>query len=205
MFEVTTDLVDKNRIIKQSITREGLPLSYGKVLQLWAIDAEFRDFFISLLVNSDFDACRWESRPVTLSTIHRPYEFALVNATEFHSRSTDPVPFSEFFNAEGVDDGIVTFENLGGDATLIVPSPRTDQSAYGHLAAFVRLAPKKQTHALWRIIGETTRSQLGDKPIWLSTAGGGVAWLHVRLDSTPKYYCYSPFRFHSVASPEESK
>ncbi|MGI9175867.1 MAG: DUF6940 family protein [Rhodothermales bacterium] len=24
--------------------------------------------------------------------------------------------------------------------------------------------------------------------MWLSTAGGGVSWLHVRLDSRPKYY-----------------
>ena len=198
MFEVTTDLIENNRVIKQSITREGSPLTYGNVLQLWARDAGFRDFFISLLVNSDFSAFRWESPPVTSKTIQRPYEFVVVNSPDFNSRSTDPAPFIAFFKDDDADDGIVTFKNLGGDATLIVPSPRTDQCAYGHLAAFVRLAPKKQIHALWRVIGETISSQLGDKPIWLSTAGGGVAWLQVRLDSTPKYYCYSPFRFFSV-------
>jgi len=31
-------------------------------------------------------------------------------------------------------------------------------------------------------------------PTWLSTAGGGVAWLHVRLDTRPKYYRYNPYR-----------
>lgn len=30
--------------------------------------------------------------------------------------------------------------------------------------------------------------------IWLSTAGISTAWLHVRLDSAPKYYQYAPFR-----------
>ena len=30
-------------------------------------------------------------------------------------------------------------------------------------------------------------------PVWLSTAGHGVAWLHVRLDSQPKYYRYRPY------------
>jgi hypothetical protein len=37
-------------------------------------------------------------------------------------------------------------------------------------------------------------AQLGSTPIWLSTAGDGIAWLHVRLDSRPKYYSYGPYR-----------
>jgi hypothetical protein len=31
-------------------------------------------------------------------------------------------------------------------------------------------------------------------PEWLSTAGAGVSWLHVRLDDRPKYYGYAPYR-----------
>jgi hypothetical protein len=30
--------------------------------------------------------------------------------------------------------------------------------------------------------------------LWLSTAGMGVSWLHVRLDSSLKYYGYKPFK-----------
>ena len=37
-------------------------------------------------------------------------------------------------------------------------------------------------------------SRVGARPIWLSTAGHGVAWLHVRLDSRPKYYLHAPYR-----------
>jgi hypothetical protein len=29
--------------------------------------------------------------------------------------------------------------------------------------------------------------------MWLSTSGLGVAWLHIRLDSTPKYYQHQPY------------
>jgi hypothetical protein len=36
--------------------------------------------------------------------------------------------------------------------------------------------------------------RLNNKPVWLSTAGAGVAWLHIRLDDRPKYYGYTPFR-----------
>jgi hypothetical protein len=32
------------------------------------------------------------------------------------------------------------------------------------------------------------------KPVWLSTAGAGVPWLHVRLDDRPKYCCFRPYQ-----------
>jgi hypothetical protein len=84
--------------------------------------------------------------------------------------------------------------SLGGDAQLIVPSPRTEISAYGHLAAFLRQAPQRQLDAFWRVVSTAVQSRIGEKPLWLNTAGGGVAWLHVRLDSRPKYYGYAPYK-----------
>ena len=108
-------------------------------------------------------------------------------------RRTENKAFEDYFT-DDTDQGIVSFANLSGDATLIVPSPRTDIDAYGHFAAFVRQAPSSQIDALWRVIGTTVKSMIGDAPMWLSTAGGGVAWLHIRLDTYPKYYSYSPYR-----------
>ena len=43
---------------------------------------------------------------------------------------------------------MVSFANRGGDAILVVPCPLVEPSAYGHLAAFVRLAPERQRQAL---------------------------------------------------------
>ena len=80
-----------------------------------------------------------------------------------------------------------------GDATLVVPSPRGPDAAYGHLAAFVRGASEAQNHALWEAVGEAVEERLNQRPLWLSTAGGGVSWLHVRLDARPKYYAYRPY------------
>jgi len=37
-------------------------------------------------------------------------------------------------------------------------------------------------------------ARLSDRPLWVSTSGLGVAWLHVRLDARPKYYQYTPYR-----------
>ena len=61
-------------------------------------------------------------------------------------------------------------------------------------AAFVRHAPERQKHALWERVGEAVERRLGPKPVWVSTAGAGVSWLHVRLDDRPKYYGYAPYR-----------
>ena len=36
--------------------------------------------------------------------------------------------------------------------------------------------------------------RVGIKPVWLSTAGAGVSWLHVGLDDRPKYYGFGPYR-----------
>ena len=52
---------------------------------------------------------------------------------------------------------------------------------------------KQQQHALWQSVGEAMARRVGAKPVWLSTAGAGVSWLHVRLDDRPKYYGYVPY------------
>ncbi len=93
-------------------------------------------------------------------------------------------------------NGVVAFPNLSRDAILVVPCPDPNSllSAYGHLGPFVRHAPQPQQHALWQRVAETMHQRLGTAPVWLSTAGAGVSWLHVRLDDRPKYYGYEPYR-----------
>jgi hypothetical protein len=62
------------------------------------------------------------------------------------------------------------------------------------MAAFVRQAPEPQKPSLWQQVGKVMEQQLGRSPVWLNTAGAGVSWLHVRLDKTPKYYGFGPYR-----------
>ncbi len=128
---------------------------------------------------------------MTAATISRPFEFVLLDSPGL-ARRPDAEAFAEHFRAG--EAGVVTFANLGGDAILVVPCPVAEPSAYGHLAAFVRGAPEPQQHALWRSVDEAMARRIGTKPVWLSTAGAGVSWLHVRLDDRPKYYGYGPYR-----------
>jgi hypothetical protein len=91
---------------------------------------------------------------------------------------------------------VTDFPNLGGDAQLIVPLPDPEhpKANYSHIGVFTENAPLEQQHDLWQMVGRITSEQLSDRPIWLNTAGGGVAWLHVRLDARPKYYLHRPYR-----------
>jgi len=89
---------------------------------------------------------------------------------------------------------VISFPNLGGDANLIVPTKQTGTSAYCHLKTFTNHAPIEQQHAVWQRVGSLMLENLSDENIWLNTAGGGVPWLHIRLDSRPKYYWYSPYK-----------
>ena len=113
--------------------------------------------------------------------------------------------FQEHFDACRGEE-VATFQNLGGDAVLVAPCPPAESAAaggigdaateYGHLARFVRAAPLRTAHALLRAGAAATlrRVESGDRPVWLSTSGAGVPWLHVRIDSSPKYYQHLPYR-----------
>jgi hypothetical protein len=162
------------------------------VLRRWQNDTDFRAFFIGLLADSPFPAFRWETPPITTATANRTFEYVLLDSPDL-ARNADVAAFAEHFSA--VDQGGITeFHNLGGDAIMIVPCPGASLSAYSHLGAFTRLGPEPQQHQLWEFVGAAMQRRLGAKPVWLSTAGAGVAWLHMRLDDRPKYYGYAPYR-----------
>jgi len=166
-------------------------LDFTDVLRGRQSDGDFRSLFRSLLSVAPFTAFRWETPWVTAATISKPFEFVLLDSPGL-ARSPDPEPFFEHFDQAKAN--IAVFPNMGGDAILIVPNPVVaDSSVYGHLAAFVRLAPEAQRHALWQTVGEAMALRVGFKPVWLNTAGAGVSWLHVRLDDRPKYYRFKPY------------
>ncbi|NES69590.1 MAG: hypothetical protein F6K24_32400 [Okeania sp. SIO2D1] len=200
MFDATHEILNDGRIHKYKVTQNGQPIPYAEVLNLWQYESNFRSFFISLLSESPFSAYRWETPSITKDTVKRQFEFVLLNSPGLAS-NPDKMTFRDYFTTDDVNNGIVVFENLGKGAILVVPSPRNSNSswegtafsAYSHLAAFIRGASDGQKQSLWRIVGQTVQQQISDRPLWVSTAGGGVAWLHVRLDTRPKYYGYKVY------------
>ncbi len=194
MFKAEIEILENGNIAKYCISSKGVSLTYAELLSLWQTDSGFRSFFTAIFAGSEFDAYRWETPPVTCKTIDRPFEFVLINTPGFYSRPSDSDTYKEYYTTDDTTCGVVTFRNLRKDATLVVPSPRANINAYGHLAAFIRHAPDSQVDALWKVIGSTVADRITNLPLWVSTAGGGVAWLHVRLDSRPKYYSFTPYK-----------
>jgi hypothetical protein len=178
--------------LRFAIDRDTKAATFADVLRGWQSDADFRTLFNSLLADAPYGAFRWETPPVITDTVRRPFEFVLLSSPDL-AQEPDSEAFAEHFRG-APDAGVVTFHNLGGDAILVVPCPLADPAAYAHLAAFVREAPKPRRQALWQRLGDAMAQRLSVKPVWLSTAGAGVAWLHVRLDDRPKYYGYRPYR-----------
>lgn len=174
--------------------RDGKSLSWRDVLALWRDNADFNEAFNRTLAGAPFTTFRWETPAVTRAELDRAFEFVVVDSPELDV-APDPEPFAEHFRGAG-GETVVAFDNLGGDAGLIVPCPLGPESAYPHLAAFVRHAPVAQQQVLWHTVGRVMLDRVGRHPVWLSTAGGGVAWLHVRLDDRPKYYAHAAYRQH---------
>ena len=173
-----------------SVVSGGVSLTYAEVLSLWANSEEFRRFWIETLTEPDWIAYRWETPPLTTQTVDRDFECVLLRSDGL-DRTLDRDSFQTHFAA--ATESITVFENLGRNATLVVPCPIGELDCYGHIARFLRDAPVAQKHELWQVVATTMNNRIGEEPIWLSTAGAGVSWLHVRLDKRPKYYGYQPF------------
>lgn len=194
MFDSNISQVATGKLTRYSLSSDNVDLTYSDVISLWLSNSEFRLYFNELLAASPFSAFRWETPVLTTATLSNAFEFVLINEPSFCKRKTDRFTYKEKFTSNDDYAGVVCFENLSGDARLVVPSPRTDVDAYGHLATFVRLAPLQQRDTIWRVVAQHLQSSVSDTPLWLSTAGGGVAWLHIRLDSYPKYYGHESYR-----------
>jgi hypothetical protein len=193
MWTVQQEELPQGRGLKVSLTMNSAPMTFAEALRRWQNDAAFRAYFNQLLADTSFAAFRWETPPITKATADRPFEFVVLDSPGL-ARRLEPEAFDEHFRRAAANQQVISFTNLGKDATLIVPCPREPLSAYGHLAAFVRQAPDMQQHQFWQLVAKTMQQRLGPKPVWLSTAGAGVSWLHVRLDDRPKYYGYAPYR-----------
>lgn len=160
-----------------------------KICSAWRSDSGFRSSWIGGLKTLPFGAYCWECPPVDEVNFGRGFECVFVSSPSLARMGTDPDAFAEHFRP-GCD--AVTFDNLGGDATLVAPCPEGNAN-FAHLRSFTATASADRQDALWRAVGEAVASRIGPRPLWLSTAGHGVAWLHVRLDARPKYYRHAPY------------
>jgi len=177
-------------IVEKGIVKGTLDATRDQVLTWWAADPEFALSFSQAIADARFEGLYFETPPLTTETISLPFECVLLDGAELAGLRADPAPFGDTLRSPAAT---VTFENLRRDAILVAPTP-VDGVDCAHLAAFLRTADDYQKVELWSAVAAAVRSVVGVRPRWLSTAGLGVSWLHVRIDSTPKYYRHRSYR-----------
>lgn len=191
-YTAEIDLSEDRRVQTFRLEHMMEALTFQDVLNLWQRDAGFTGFFVSLLTSSGLKGYVWETPPVTRETASQPFEFTLTQAGPFHA-APDYSDFRDHLQPFEDREFVAVFDNLGHDAQLIVPSVMTGKD-FRDLQHFLANASKSHISLLWETVGETMLNKLNDAPIWLSVAGDGVAWLHVRLDTAPKYTRFAPYR-----------
>ncbi len=194
MWESTEINLGTGNIVKTNVMYDGGEVSFRRVIDSWRTNETFRKFFISLLAEAPFPAYLWETPPVTRDTADQPFEFVLVGNQQLANAQPDAEAFDDQFRLAPMNDDVVSFPNLSGDALLVAPCPRAPDGCYAHLATFSRNAPLRQQHLLWQLVGDTVAQRLDQQPLWVSTSGLGIYWLHVRLDAYPKYYTFEPYK-----------
>ncbi len=187
MWETKIDIIKEGHIVKYSILEKGRLLTRMEVMKLWQGNETFNHYYNNILAKNEFEAYFWEHPPIIRASINETYEFVLVNSKGLRRIAPRPRAFRKYFAA---NKKAVTFSNLGGDAQLIVPTPMGEDICYTHLAQFVRHTTKEQQNEFWQLVGKEYEAIIGERKKWLSTSGLGVHWLHVRIDSRPKYYQY---------------
>lgn len=115
----------------------------------------------------------WECKPFSAITLTTDkFECVFLLAPSLASITPDPKPFASYFNKSN-NSLIAVFDNLGGDATLISPTPYPNTN-YAHLFEFHATAPDVHLHALWQQIGEhglRVCKSRSHAPMWMSTSG----------------------------------
>lgn len=190
VWQAVTESIGKG--CRYRILQGGAPLSFAAYLQLLGQDRGFASWYTGLLAGAHYPAFFWEHPAMRVDNMDAAAEFVLLDSPELARLRPSPGPFQAHFDRVRGRD-IVSFPSLGGDAVLVAPLPTGPPDAYAHLATFLREAADSQIANLWRETGRLMRDKLGERNLWLSTSGLGVSWLHIRLDSRPKYYQYRPY------------
>jgi hypothetical protein len=192
MWEARRQPLDHGESV--SVVLGGTAISFADALEALRRDEDFRAFLLVELRNAPFPAFFWETPPVTRATIARPFEYVVIAAPSLDFVTANPRPFARQLAGAAADETVASFMNPSGDAELISPRCLGARDAYGHFAAFLHSAPVAQQHDLLALTAIRALKTLSDRPLWISTCGLGVFWLHVRLDSRPKYYSHAPYR-----------
>lgn len=142
-------------------------------------DINFSNLIMNTLAESRFKTFFWEFIPLLSSKVDKSeVSFALVEAKALENINQDSQPFSKYISAARKrKESVAVFQNLGRDATLIVPVPsetNEDNGVYKHIASFARTGTETNHFSFLSALGDQLAFNIAMKnssPLWISTSG----------------------------------
>jgi hypothetical protein len=150
-------------------------MKFNDAINSLIYDKKFRSYFIKSLkkISKVMDFRIY---------IPRKDPFQIIIMQDTFNKRTDHTIYEKYFKGRVA---AIVFPNLDRTALLVVPEPYQNRK-YGHIAEFIRNAPSQQIHKVLILLAQTVKEHGPEYP-WISTHGHGVPWLHIRLDSIPRY------------------
>jgi hypothetical protein len=183
---------DHGQVRRHEVLFRGQQCSHRAWIEALRNYADARRVLSDALRDAPFAAYFWETPALRHDHEDGPAEFVVVENTSLARARPDASAFAAVF--DGTHSAVATFPNLAGDAVLVAPHP-THAPDSAHLAACVRSAPAAVVDTLWVAVATAVSEWLAARrePVWVSTSGLAVPWLHVRLDRAPKYYSHREY------------
>ena len=157
---------------------------------------KFQKEFINILKNSPYNSYYFQTP--NIRSLNDPIEFVLIKSETLHKKTADWTKYKEYMKRKPRNRTSLSFDNLSGNTKLVVPFNKKENIKYGHLKDFILNASKEEIRDILLKVGEEVEnyknnSITNEKPLFLSTHGDGVPWLHFRIESSPIYYLYKPY------------
>lgn len=120
------------------------------------------------------------------------YEEKIIECPILNNLHQNIIPFENYIYAH-YDKAVTSFYNSSRTAKLVIPIPQSDKN-FTTLKDFIDNASENHQKQFWKCVAyEIRQMNKLHKKIWVSTHGLEVGYLHVRIDTYPKYYVTKEF------------
>ncbi len=176
--------------LERTIQDHGRALTVDELITGLVGRQELRALLTQDIREGGGQGCFFECAPMSPGRGEEVFRYVVLPSAAVAGLRPDPSPFRGKLGAP-----VNRFRNLSGGSWLIAPSPRAATDS-ANLSRFLQTAPESVIDALWVEAGLALADWLERRrrKVWLSTSGLGVSWLHLRLDSRPKYITHQPYR-----------
>lgn len=191
--EILTDTNNNNFVtVTSDLTWKGLIDAFRKK------DTKVIKEFSLNFKNLNWNGVFFECKPIIFSSYGKEtVEFRIIETSAFENKGEDKNTYSlHFENCKKENHQAISFKSKNKN-DLVVPCPLPGFSFNAHIQQFMKNASEDQIVELMSVTGNVLNKVITDNknnPVWLSTHGTDVSWLHVRICLKPLYYITTKYQ-----------